>query len=73
MMLKVTDWVETLWEKEKMLVNSIFSLSHNVFKRLSFPGSLQGGIVWSSVNCLNAIRLGFVYRYNDRAAEVHVC
>ena len=27
------DW-KTLWEKEKMLVTSIFSFSHSVFKRL---------------------------------------
>ena len=29
-------WIEkkTLWEKEKMLVTSIFSFSHSVFKRL---------------------------------------
>ena len=27
-----------LWEKEKMLVTSIFSFSHNVFKSLLFQG-----------------------------------
>ena len=26
--------IKTLWEKEKMLVTSIFSFSHNAFKRL---------------------------------------
>ena len=33
-------WIgsETLWEKEKMLVTSIFSFSHNVFKKLLFQG-----------------------------------
>ena len=29
---------KTLWEKEKMLVTSIFSFSHNVFKRVLFQG-----------------------------------
>ena len=29
---------ETLWEKEKMLVTSIFSFLHNVFKGLLFQG-----------------------------------
>ena len=30
--------VETMLEKEKMLVTSIFSFSNNVFKRLLFEG-----------------------------------
>ena len=30
--------VEKLWEKEKMLVTSIFSFSHNVFKSLLLQG-----------------------------------
>ena len=30
--------VKTLWEKEKMLVTSIFSFSHNVFKISLFQG-----------------------------------
>ena len=33
-----------LWEKEKMLVISIFSYSHNVFKRLLFQGHLKSGL-----------------------------
>ena len=33
--------VKTLREKEKMLVTSIFSFSHNVFKRLLFQGCLK--------------------------------
>ena len=34
----VVGWVEylTSWENEKMLVTSIFSLPHNIFKRLLF-------------------------------------
>ena len=41
-------WVgkKTLWEKEKMLVTSIFSFFHNVFKRPLFIV----GIVWKRVN-----------------------
>ena len=34
----VYDGVETLWKKEKMLVNSIFSSSVNVFKRVIDSG-----------------------------------
>ena len=34
---------KTMWKKEKMLVTSIFSFSHNVFKRLHFP-SLEAGL-----------------------------
>ena len=38
-MIGVTDCIEkVLWEKEKMLATSIFSLSHNVLKRLLFQG-----------------------------------
>ena len=32
MMIFVFDSSEKLWEKEKMLVTSIFSFSHNVFR-----------------------------------------
>ena len=38
--------VENIVGKEKMLVTSIFSFSHNVFKRPSFWGLLKVGIVW---------------------------
>ena len=31
-MISSFDGLKTLWEKEKMLVTSIFSFSHNVFK-----------------------------------------
>ena len=34
MMIPGYDRKKTWWEKKKMLVNSIFSCSHNVFKRL---------------------------------------
>ena len=37
--------VETLWEKEKMLVTSIFSFSH-VYKKLLLPVSLKVWIMW---------------------------
>ena len=30
---KLSKWVKTLWEKEKLLVTSNFSFSHSVFKR----------------------------------------
>ena len=34
-----------MWGNEKMLDTSIFSLSHNVFKSLSYWGLLKVGIV----------------------------
>ena len=37
-MIGVTDWVENIVGKGKMLVASIFSFSHNVLKRLLFQG-----------------------------------
>ena len=36
--------MKTLWEKEKMLVTSIFSFSHNVFKRVFTQGSQKSGL-----------------------------
>ena len=41
MMIFVFDRVKTLWEKEKMLVTSIFSFSLNVFKKLMIVNSLD--------------------------------
>ena len=32
----VSDRVETFWEKQKILVTSIFSFSRNIFKRFYF-------------------------------------
>ena len=37
-------WVENIVEKEKMLVTSIFSFTHNVFKRLLFQGHEKLGL-----------------------------
>ena len=37
-------WQKALWEKEKMLVTSIFSFSHNVFKRLLSWCGLKSGL-----------------------------
>ena len=45
----VLEMVENIGEKEKMLVTSIFSFSHIVFKRLLSWGSLKVGIVWLRV------------------------
>ena len=33
MMISAYDRKKTMWEKQKILVTSIFSFSHNVFKR----------------------------------------
>ena len=35
-----SDWVENIWEKEKLLVTCNFSISHNVFMR-------QNEYLWS--------------------------
>ena len=35
---------KTLWEKEKMLVTSIFSFYHNISKKASYTGSLKSGL-----------------------------
>ena len=40
---------ETLWEKEKMQVTSIFSFSYKVFRKLLFQGHLKLGL-WLRVN-----------------------
>ena len=46
-MIVVFDGVENIVEKEKMLVTSIFSFSHNVFIEFFFySGLLKAGIVW---------------------------
>ena len=37
--------VENIVEKEKILVTSSFSFSHNFFQKTAFPGSLQAGII----------------------------
>ena len=36
-----------MWERDKMLVTSIFSFSHNVFKSLSYGG---GGGLFKSLD-----------------------
>ena len=43
-MISLSTRVETFWENEKMLVISIFSFSHNVFKRHLFRGRLKSGL-----------------------------
>ena len=39
-----------LWGKEKMLVTSIFSFSHNALKCFVLLGVVKVGIVWYSVH-----------------------
>ena len=36
--------LKTVWEKEKMLITSIFSFSHNVFKSPLCQGHLESGL-----------------------------
>ena len=40
---------KTLWEKEKLLINSNFSFSQSVFKRLVSEGASKGVVVWEWV------------------------
>ena len=46
MMNCVTDWVENIVGKEKMLVTSIFLLFKQCFPKASCPGSLKAGVVY---------------------------
>ena len=39
-----------LWKKEKLLVTSIFSFSHTVFKRPVLKTRKKLGLVWEGVN-----------------------
>ena len=41
---------KTLWEKEKMLITSIFAFSYDVFKKASMLGSIKVKIVCLRVN-----------------------
>ena len=36
--------MKTLWEKDKFLINCIFSFSHNVFKSCPFQGRYKFGL-----------------------------
>ena len=42
-MISVFDGAENVWEKEKMLVTSIFSFSHNVFQSRLLQGRSKLG------------------------------
>ena len=46
----VLERLENVVEKEKMLVTSIFSCSHNVFKRLLFQGGQKSGLFRKGLN-----------------------
>ena len=54
---ELKDWKKKLWEKEKMLVTSIFSFSHSVFKRLLSWGRLKLGFYGKELTKLEAERL----------------
>ena len=38
--------LKTLWKKEKMLVDSIFSFLHNAFNKVCFPRLVKQRIDW---------------------------
>ena len=44
MMISCLTMQKTLWEKEKMLVTSIFSFSHNIFRSLIYQGISNLGL-----------------------------
>ena len=50
MMIYVLDTTEKIVEKEKMLVTSIFSFSHNVFKSLPVQYHLKLGLCGKELN-----------------------
>ena len=52
---KLSKQVETLWEKEKLLVTSNFSFSHSVFKRLVSQGRQKVSL------CGNGLKSPFIY------------
>ena len=43
-----------MWEKEKMLVTSIFSFSHNVFKSFLIHGRYKAGLCGKEFNVSQA-------------------
>ena len=51
-MISVFDRVENIVVMEKMLVTSIFTFSHNIFKKLLSWGLLKVGILFYRVNSL---------------------
>ena len=50
---------KTLWEKEKMLVTSIFSFSHNVFKLIKDESHPCSSINFVSANAFNFSKFYF--------------
>ena len=46
---------KTLWEKEKMLVTSIFSLSYNIFKRFLFQDFQKPALCGKGLNCVHSV------------------
>ena len=61
-MFKFAEWYKTMSEKEKMLVTSPFSFSHNVFQRdpNSCPGSIPGSANIFFQELMIVIATGFI-------------
>jgi hypothetical protein len=60
---------KTLWEKEKMLVTSVFSFSDNVFKRRIHWG-LQKSLLWGkglTLSLLTTTQEAFVNSVGQRS------
>ena len=47
-----------LWEKEKLLVKSNFSFSHNIFKRLVLQTHKNQGLFGKGLNTINLVEEG---------------
>ena len=59
-MISDCDKVENIMGKEKMLVTSIFSFSHNAFKRFLFQGRQNSGVCDKDSTSLNRNFLAFL-------------
>ena len=55
---------KTLWEKEKLLVSSNFSFSHNVFKRLILQTRKNQGLFGKGLNLTRYQNCSLVHRGN---------
>ena len=58
--------LEILWEKEKMLVTSIFCYSHKVFHCIKDEKNILATIYVSSPNALNFIQIKNLFFSNER-------
>ena len=60
---KFPEWVEKLWEKEKLLVTSNFSFSHSVFKRLVLQTRKKHGLFGKGLT--SDLKKTCIFRYEN--------